>query len=164
MPGHRTFGHRQRTTPRRSVGDRLARASSRRATWGALSIGGAHTVKTTTNRNPTPKRRKSEAIAEGHVGALARWWWLGDRLACYPLWRAIGPCRGKEPKVCRLSAGGEWIRKFSSAISDRERDRKFADSPLEGTGFELIVPPYPTQQRLGGQAEFRLALSFFSRE
>ena len=29
----------------------------------------------------------------------------------------------------------------------RDRDRKFADSPLEGTGFEISVPRYPRWSR-----------------
>jgi hypothetical protein len=39
-----------------------------------------------------------------------------------------------------LTAGGEWIRKFSSAISDVKGTESFADSPLEQAGFELPVP------------------------
>jgi hypothetical protein len=53
------------------------------------------------------------------------------------------------------------VRGFSLIDSEFTAE---TDWLLEGTGFELMVPPYPTQQRLGGQAEFRLALSFFSRE
>jgi hypothetical protein len=79
------------------------------------------------------RRRRFGNQTTGHRGTSlrpARIVWQN-----FTLWSREGP------RVRRLAPGGEWIRNFSSAISDVRGTESFADSPLEEGGFELAVPP-----------------------